>query len=85
MGLVILARLVRPFNRFRLTVLLGMIAGEILVVAVPFGRHFFALELPPRRDVAVHRARRSQSRDFFIEVGPRVIGWWAASEVDRPR
>ena len=84
MGLVILARLVRPFNRFRLTVLLGMIAGEILVVAIPFGRHFFALDLPPR-ETWLFIGRGGHSRGHLIEVGPRVIGWWAASEIDRPR
>ncbi len=81
MGLVILARLVRPFNRFRLTVLLGMIAGEILVVAVPFGRHFFALDLPSG-ETWLFMAAAVAVAGIFIEVGPRVIGWWAASEVD---
>jgi cation-transporting ATPase E len=81
-GLVILARISRPLNRFRLAVLLGMIAGEALVVALPVGRRFFALEIPPAETlmfgiVAVALAA------LVIEIGPRVIPWWAASEVDR--
>jgi cation-transporting ATPase E len=82
MGLVILARLIRPFNRFRLTVLLSMIAGEILVVAIPFGRHFFALELPSGETWLFMGAAVAVA-GLLIEVGPRVIPWWAASEVDR--
>jgi cation-transporting ATPase E len=84
MGLVILARLIRPFNAFRMAVLSGMIIGETLMVALPFGRRFFELDLPSASTWWFMGAAVAAGA-VVIEIGPRVIPWWAASEVDRGR
>jgi cation-transporting ATPase E len=46
MGLLILVRLSRPLTTWRRVLVLAMIAAFALVLAVPFGRRYFALSLP---------------------------------------
>jgi cation-transporting ATPase E len=46
-GLWVLARLMRPLSPWRAVLLAAMISTFAFVLVVPFGRHFFALDLPP--------------------------------------
>ncbi len=46
-GLWVLARLMRPLSPWRAVLLAAMIGTFAFVLVVPFGRHFFALDLPP--------------------------------------
>jgi cation-transporting P-type ATPase E len=47
LGLVVLALAARPLNRLRRLLLLAMAGAFVVVLAVPFLRVFFALDLPP--------------------------------------
>jgi cation-transporting ATPase E len=47
-----LALVARPYTRWRLLLLLAVIAAFVLCVTVPFLAHFFALTFTSRRDVA---------------------------------
>jgi cation-transporting ATPase E len=46
-GLWVLARLMRPLSPWRAVLLAAMIGTFSFVLVVPFGRHFFRLDLPP--------------------------------------
>ncbi len=46
-GLALLVLVAAPLNRARLALVVGMGAGYVAVLAVPFARRFFALEPPP--------------------------------------
>jgi cation-transporting ATPase E len=46
-GLWVLARLMRPLSAWRAVLLFAMVGALVLVLVVPYGRHFFALDLPP--------------------------------------
>src|SRR5690606_31223629 len=46
MALWLLAILARPWNWWRLALVGAMALGAVLAVAIPFVRHFFALEWP---------------------------------------
>lgn len=45
-ALVVLVQLVRPVTGARAVLVAAMLGGFVLVMGVPFGRHFFALTLP---------------------------------------
>jgi cation-transporting P-type ATPase E len=53
LGLVVLALAARPLNPLRRLLLAAMAGGFAVVLAVPFLRAFFALELPPPRVAAI--------------------------------
>jgi cation-transporting ATPase E len=46
----------RPLTAFRIGLLVAMVAGLVLVFAIPLGRSMFALELPPGRVLAAEAA-----------------------------
>jgi cation-transporting ATPase E len=45
-GLWVLGRLARPLNWWKGLLVGAMVLGLILVIATPYGREFFALDLP---------------------------------------
>ncbi|MDJ0314637.1 HAD-IC family P-type ATPase [Arthrobacter sp. H35-D1] len=45
-ALWVLGALARPFDRWRALLVAAMVAGLVLVMAVPFARNFFALDIP---------------------------------------
>ena len=52
LGLVVVALQSRPWNAWRVGLVVTMAAAAALVVAVPFAREFFALEVPDARTLA---------------------------------
>jgi cation-transporting ATPase E len=47
LGLFVLIQLARPMTPWRGLLVGCMVAGFVLVMVVPFGRHFFELKMPP--------------------------------------
>jgi cation-transporting ATPase E len=77
-ALVILVQLVRPMTLARAVLVVAMVAGFALVLAVPFGRHFFELHLPSGAMLAVSAGLVSASAAISV-VFARYI------DVDDPR
>lgn len=52
-GLWILLELARPLNWVRVSIVVGMVGGLVLLYAIPFVAHFFRLRLPDERMLVV--------------------------------
>jgi cation-transporting ATPase E len=76
-GLWILVILARPLTVWRVLLIGGMVATAGLVMAVPTGRDFFALDLP-NRGVVAEAAVIAVSAAVLLEVGWRLRGTVAA-------
>ena len=70
-GLVVLVRLAQPFTAWRAGLVLSMIGALALILLLPAGREFFALELPPAEGWAVVAALV-----LAFEVGWRLLRRW---------
>ncbi len=67
-GLVVLVRLAQPFSAWRAGLVLSMIGLFALVLLLPAGQEFFALELPPAEGWAV-----VAGLVFAFEAGWRLL------------
>jgi cation-transporting ATPase E len=70
MGLLILVRLSRPLTTWRKVLVLAMVAAFALVLALPFGRKYFALSLP-------------SAALLFAAVGVVALAAWILHLADR--
>jgi cation-transporting ATPase E len=79
-GLVVLVRLAQPFTAWRAGLVLSMIGAFALVLVLPAGQEFFALELPPAEGWAV-----VATLVLAFEVGWRLLRRWVpALRLDDP-
>ena len=56
-ALWVLGALARPFDKWRALLVAAMVLGLVLVMAVPFARNFFALDIPSGRPVSGYDGR----------------------------
>lgn len=74
-GLWVLVVISRPFNLLRGAVVAVMFTGLVLVVALPFTREFFALDLPAWNWVLLALGIAAVG-DVLIEIMWRFENWW---------
>ncbi|HVQ92980.1 MAG TPA: HAD-IC family P-type ATPase [Mycobacteriales bacterium] len=73
-ALWVLAIVARPFTGFKLALVVTMGAAFLVVLAVPWLRHFFALTLPPWTDLSF-AAVVTGAAIVLLEGGWRLSGW----------
>ncbi|HET9609370.1 MAG TPA: HAD-IC family P-type ATPase [Acidimicrobiales bacterium] len=73
-ALWVLAILSRPVNHWRSGLVTAMAGLFVAVLLVPWTRHFFALDLPPR-DVTAAAFAFGAGAAALLEVGWRATGW----------
>ncbi len=77
-GLWVLVILARPFTPLRVALVGGMVLALVLVLAVPAGREFYALDLPPE-EVQAEAALIAVGAAALLEIGWRTRGAAAAA------
>ena len=70
LGLLILIQLASPMTKLRQLLVGSMVVGFLLVLAVPFGREYFALSLPP-------------PTILLAAVGIVALAWWIMVVAER--
>ncbi|HSK15386.1 MAG TPA: HAD-IC family P-type ATPase [Gaiellaceae bacterium] len=78
-GLVVLARLARPLNLWKLGLVAAMLGSYLVVLFTPFLREFFLLEIPDVREWLVIGGAVAVAA-VVLDVGPRLIGWWGEGD-----
>lgn len=74
-GLVILARLARPLNWWKVGLVAAMLGSYLVVLFVPALREFYLLQVPNAQTwVAVFAAIGLAAA--VLHIGPKLIPWW---------
>jgi cation-transporting ATPase E len=73
-GLWVLGELARPFNWWKTSLVLVMVLGFLMVIAIPWLRDFFALELPSWQAV-LETVGVAAAAVFLLEMIWRFSGW----------
>jgi cation-transporting ATPase E len=78
-GLVVLARLARPFAWWKAGLVAAMLGSYLVVLYTPFLREFFLLEVPTAREWLVVAGAVTVAA-VVLDVGPRLVGWWGEGD-----
>ncbi|HSI81014.1 MAG TPA: HAD-IC family P-type ATPase [Solirubrobacterales bacterium] len=78
-GLVILARLARPINRWKALLVAGMFGGYLAVLYLPPLRRFFLLETPSL-EIWLAVVGVVAAAAAILHFGPRLIRWWGEGD-----
>lgn len=74
LGLWVLGRLSRPFNWWKATLVAIMALGLVLVIAIPYGREFFALDIPSWT-IVIETVAISAAGVFLLEIVWHFTDW----------